>query len=375
MFANVSHNKKVLVTGHTGFKGTWLTSWLLKLGAKVCGVSDVIPTNPSMFVELGLADKIDHNFCDIRNLEQLKSIIHEFKPDFLFHLAAQPIVSVSYDDPLGTISTNVMGTANVLECLRVLKNDCTAIFITSDKCYENVEWEWGYKETDALGGRDIYSGSKGAAEVIFHSYQQSFFNGSNSHIKLATGRAGNVIGGGDWAKDRIVVDCMRSWSKGETVEIRSPSATRPWQHVLEPLSGYLTLGQQLSANPNLHGNSFNFGPKSEQNRTVLQLLADLSCSWDFKSPSDAYKVTGNIPFHEAGLLKLNCDKALFHLNWEANFNYAECVKFVSEWYYSFYKTKSNIFDLTMKQIEFYEMKATERKLVWTTEVNEKKCKV
>jgi CDP-glucose 4,6-dehydratase len=365
MFEGIYKDKTVLVTGHTGFKGTWLTSWLLKLGAKVCGVSDEIPTTPSMFVELGLADKIEHHFCDIRDLELLKRIIQGCKPDFVFHLAAQPIVSTSYEDPIGTITTNVIGTANVLECLRGLENNCTAIFITSDKCYENVEWEWGYKETDALGGRDIYSGSKGAAEVIFHAYQQSFFNNDNQHIKLATGRAGNVIGGGDWAKDRIVVDCMKSWSEGNNVEIRSPSATRPWQHVLEPLSGYLALGQQLHTNSELHGHSFNFGPKSEQNRTVLQLLADLSDYWDFKEASDAYEVTGNIPFHEAGLLKLNCDKALFHLNWEANFNYSECVQFVSEWYYSFYKTESNIYDLTMKQIEVYETKAGERELVWS----------
>ncbi len=364
MFSNVYQNRTVLITGHTGFKGTWLTSWLLKLGAKVVGISDVIPTAPSMFVELGLADKIEHHFCDIRDLEPLKKIIHECEPDFLFHLAAQPIVSLSYDDPLDTISTNVMGTANVLESLRTLKNECTAVFITSDKCYENVEWEWGYKETDAVGGRDIYSGSKGAAEVIFHAFQQSFFNSDNHHIKLATGRAGNVIGGGDWAKDRIVVDCMKNWSEGNTVEIRSPSATRPWQHVLEPLSGYLALGQQLYFNDKLHGHSFNFGPRSEQNRTVLELLENLSRYWDFEKVKDAYQVTDNIPFHEAGLLKLNCDKALFHLKWEANLDYKDCVKFVSEWYFSFYKKRNNMFDLTMDQITEYENIAIERQLTW-----------
>ncbi|MCP4325455.1 MAG: CDP-glucose 4,6-dehydratase [Alteromonadales bacterium] len=365
MFDNVYQNKKVLITGHTGFKGTWLTSWLLKLGADVCGVSDDIPTTPSMFLELGLDKKINHNLCDIRELAELKEIIHSYKPDFIFHLAAQAIVSTSYEDPIGTISTNVMGSANVLECLRTLDNSCTVIMITSDKCYENVEWEWGYKETDAVGGKDIYSGSKGAAEVIFHAYQQSFFNDNNKNIRMATGRAGNVIGGGDWAKDRIVVDCMQNWSEGETVEIRSPSATRPWQHVLEPLSGYLTLGQKLHGNYELNGESYNFGPKSEQNRTVLQLLEDLSEYWDFKKVSEAYNVTGNVPFHEAGLLKLNCDKALFHLKWEANLYYNECVKLVSEWYYAFYKKELDIYDLTMKQIEFYETKANERELVWS----------
>jgi len=364
MFSNIYYNKRVLVTGHTGFKGSWLTTWLIKLGAEVCGVSDEIPTEPSMFLELGLDKKINHNICDIRNLEALKSIITSYKPDFIFHLAAQAIVSTSYNDPIDTISTNVMGTANVLESLRALDNECTVVMITSDKCYENVEWEWGYKETDAVGGRDIYSGSKGAAEVIFHSYQQSFFNDKNKHIKLATGRAGNVIGGGDWAKDRIVVDCMKNWSEGATVEIRSPSATRPWQHVLEPLSGYLTLGQKLHSDYSLNGQSYNFGPKSEQNRTVLQLLEDLSQHWDFTNVTDAYRVTANIPFHEAGLLKLNCDKALFHLKWEANLYYSECVKFVSEWYYSFYKKDIDMLELTMAQIQGYEDSAVKRNLIW-----------
>lgn len=202
MFNNVYRDKTVLVTGHTGFKGSWLTTWLLKLGAKVIGISDQIPTSPSMFEELLLQEKVEHYFCDIRDLEKLRNIFECHKPDFVFHLAAQPIVSVSYGDPLGTITTNVIGTANVLECLRHFSHNCTAIIITSDKCYENVEWEWGYKETDPVGGRDIYSGSKGAAEIIFHAYQQSFFNENNSTVRLATGRAGNVIGGGDWAKDR-----------------------------------------------------------------------------------------------------------------------------------------------------------------------------
>lgn len=367
MFDNIYKDKTVLVTGHTGFKGTWLVSWLLTLGAKVVGVSDEIPTTPSMFEELKLESKIVHHFCDVRDLSNLKNIFQTSKPDFVFHLAAQPIVSISYSEPLGTISTNVMGTANVLECLRYLDNECTAIFITSDKCYENVEWEWGYKETDHVGGRDIYSGSKGAAEVIFHAYQQSFFNGKNNNIRLATGRAGNVIGGGDWAKDRIVVDCMENWADGKSVEIRSPEATRPWQHVLEPLSGYLTLGQKLSQNEKLHGESFNFGPKSEQNRTVIELLTDLSDAWSFSALNEAYQITDNIPFHEAGLLKLNCDKALFHMKWEANLYYKECVQFVSEWYYSYYKKNGDMLDITLNQISQYEKFAKERGLVWAVE--------
>lgn len=363
MFNNAYKGKKVLITGHTGFKGTWLTSWFLKLGADVCGLSNEIPSTPSMFVELGLEDKIEHHYCDVCDLEPLSKIFQGFKPDFVFHLAAQAIVSASYRDPISTIQTNVMGTANVLEALRRLERECVAVLITSDKCYENVEWEWGYKETDPLGGRDVYSGSKGAAEVVIHAYQQSFFK-SKSLVRMASARAGNVIGGGDWAKDRIVVDCMKHWADSTAVEIRSPSATRPWQHVLEPLSGYLTLGAQLLENFDLHGEAFNFGPKAEQNRTVLELLTDLSRTWGFDSDSDAYKITDNIPFHEAGLLKLNCDKALFHLKWEANLHYVECVEFVSQWYYSFYKEQQNMFDLTIKQIDDYERLAKQRQLVW-----------
>jgi CDP-glucose 4,6-dehydratase len=365
MFEQIYAGKRVLVTGHTGFKGSWLSTWLLKLGATVAGLSDCIPTEPSMFDQTGLAANISHHLGDVRDLAVVRKVIDEFQPDFLFHLAAQAIVSTSYSDPLGTISTNVIGTANVLEALRLSNPKCVAVMITSDKCYENVEWVWGYKETDHLGGRDIYSGSKGAAEVIIHSYVESFFRSPQNQVRVATGRAGNVIGGGDWARDRIVVDCMRGWSEGRPVEIRSPSATRPWQHVLEPLSGYLTLGAALAQDASLHGESFNFGPRAEQNRTVLDLLTDLSKSWHFKSLDDAYRVTANIPFHEAGLLKLNCDKALFHLKWEANLQYAELVDFVSDWYYQYYREAADMYALTQAQIGAYEERARQRGLVWT----------
>lgn len=364
MFGNVYCGKKVLVTGHTGFKGTWLTSWLLDLGADVCGISLDIPTKPSMFEELAIKEKIEHHFIDIRDLNAVQEVILNFKPDFLFHLAAQPIVSLSYSDPISTISTNVMGTANILEALRGLKNKCNAVIITSDKCYENVEWVWGYKETDHIGGRDIYSGSKGAAEVIFHAYQQSFFNDLAGNVRLATGRAGNVIGGGDWAADRIVADCMRAWSEGERVEIRCPDATRPWQHVLEPLSGYLSLGQRLESSVKHHGEQYNFGPKAEQNHTVKDLLGDLCKYWNFTEDSEAYAVTDNIPFHEAGLLKLNCDKALFKLNWEANLNYDQCIKFVSEWYYAYYQGDEGMMEYTLRQIREYQLIAKEKQLSW-----------
>jgi CDP-glucose 4,6-dehydratase len=365
MFSNVYKNKKVLVTGNTGFKGSWLTAWLIKLGANVVGISKDIPTEPSIFEELKLESKIKHYQEDIRDLSKMIEIISNEKPEFLFHLAAQPIVSTSYSDPIETISSNVIGTTNILEALKVSNHKCIAIIITSDKAYENVEQVWGYKEDDKMGGKDIYSGSKSAAELIIKSYYHSYFKNENCNVKLAIGRAGNVIGGGDWAKDRIVVDCMLSWSEGKAVEIRAPRATRPWQHVLEPLSGYLSLGAELFVNDSLHGEAFNFGPRSEQNHTVEELLIDLSKYWDFKDVDDAYEVTGNIPFHEAGLLKLNCDKALFFLKWQANLEYKDTIRFTSEWYYDFYKSKKNMLDKTIEQIYEYEKMAIKKGLKWT----------
>jgi len=366
MFANVYKGKKVLVTGHTGFKGTWLTTWLLELGASVCGISKDIPTTPSMFTELNLESKIEHYIEDVRNLSKIKEIIDDFNPDFIFHLAAQAIVSISYEEPLDTIFANVLGTANILEALRLANVACTAIIITSDKAYENVEQVWGYKENDKMGGKDIYSGSKGAAELIIKSYYHSFFKNIDSKIKLGIGRAGNVIGGGDWAKDRIVVDCMEAWSNKQSVEIRSPEATRPWQHVLEPLSGYLNLGQALHQNPFLHGEAFNFGPKAEQNHTVKNLLEDLSHYWHFSDAGDAFTVTDNVPFHEAGLLKLNCDKALSTMKWQANLAYKDTIRFTSEWYYNFYNNEGqNMLALTNEQIREYVSLAKEKEILWT----------
>ena len=365
MFNNIYKDKKVLVTGHTGFKGSWLTTWLIKLGADVVGISKDIPTNPSMFEELQLESKIKHYKKDIRDLSVIVEIISSEKPEFLFHLAAQPIVSTSYSNPIETISSNVMGTANILEALKISNHICSAVIITSDKAYENVEQVWGYKEDDKMGGKDIYSGSKGAAELIIKSYYHSFFKATKSNIKLVIARAGNVIGGGDWAKDRIVVDCMEAWSKKKSVEIRSPEATRPWQHVLEPLCGYLHLGAEVFMNDTLHGEAFNFGPRAEQNHTVKQLLEDLSQYWNFKSVDDAFSVTDNIPFHEAGLLKLNCDKALFFLQWQANLEYKDAIRFTSEWYYSFYNLNEDILDKTLEQISEYENMAKDKELAWT----------
>ncbi len=364
MFNNSYKDKRILITGHTGFKGSWLTAWLIKLGANVVGFSDRVPTEPSLFKSANLARHIDNRSGNICNLEELVNLINNVKPDFVFHLAAQSIVSVSYEFPINTITTNVLGTANMLEALRLLNHPCSVVIITSDKCYENTESFWGYKETDHLGGKDIYSGSKGAAEVIFHSYFHSFFQKDDCLVRVATGRAGNVIGGGDWAKDRIVVDCMKNWSENRCVEIRNPNATRPWQHVLEPLSGYLALGSDLSMSHESVGESFNFGPRSEQNRSVLELISDLSEAWHFKEPEHAYRVTGDTSFNEASLLKLNCDKALHLLKWQSNCDYIECINLVSEWYYNYYRLNTNIFKMTFNQIERYEAKATKKRLPW-----------
>lgn len=362
--ADTYSGRKVLVTGHTGFKGSWLCAWLLKLGAEVAGISRDVPTQPAMFDILGLSQHVEHNQVDIRDLAALRDIFTEVKPDFVFHLAAQSIVSVSYGDPVETVTTNAVGTMNVLESLRQLDHPCAAVLVTSDKCYDNVEWEWGYRESDVMGGKDVYSGSKGAAELIIKSYLHSFFNDVHP-VKLAVARAGNVIGGGDWARDRIVADCVRAWSFGEKVEIRSPNATRPWQHVLEPISGYLTLGGAVACGDALHGEAFNFGPRACQNRTVVELLKDLSRYWDFSSPGDSYRITDSIPFHEAGLLKLNCDKALFHLDWEPNLDYGETIRLSGEWYQAYYAESSDMYALTQDQIGEYEKLGVERDRVWS----------
>lgn len=362
-FDNRFAGRKVLVTGHTGFKGSWLTAWLLRLGAEVCGFSNGLPSEPCLF-DLGhMSREIRHEVGDIRDTARLSSIIQSFRPDYVFHLAAQAIVSLSYKDPLDTISTNVMGTGSVLQALRDVDWPCVATIITSDKCYENVEWPWGYRETDRLGGKDVYSASKGAAELIFHAYLHSFFREPKA-VRLATTRAGNVIGGGDWAADRIVADCIRSWTNGGVVEIRSPAATRPWQHVLEPLSGYLALAASMSHDADLHGESFNFGPRAEQNHTVVRLLQDLAVVWGFNDPTKSFAVVGNIPFHEAGLLKLSCDKALLRLKWEPNLSYEECVEMTGGWYRDVLKGKRDALQVTTEQIGRYESLAADRRRIW-----------
>jgi CDP-glucose 4,6-dehydratase len=280
----------------------------------------------------------------------------------VFHLAAQALVRRSYEDPLETWQTNVLGTLYVLEALRKLDKHCAAVIITSDKCYDNVEWVWGYRETDALGGPDPYSASKGAAELAIRSHIKSYFPQSTSKVRIASARAGNVIGGGDWAEHRIVPDCVKAWSSGKQVELRNPHSTRPWQHVLEPLSGYLALGVALSQQPELHGQPFNFGPQAQQSYSVLDLVKEMSRHWDEVRWKDVSG--GAVGPYESGLLKLNCDKALHFLQWYAVLDFESTVQMTTEWYRAYYQSKSQIVATTNAQIANYTKIAKAQGLVW-----------
>ncbi|MDH4262398.1 MAG: CDP-glucose 4,6-dehydratase [Spirochaetia bacterium] len=361
-FNNIYKNKKILVTGNTGFKGSWLTEWLLQLNAKVSGLSNGVPTNPSHFETANHKERIRYYEKDIRNLQDMITVLNDVKPDFIFHLAAQPLVRLSYENPVLTMETNIIGTMNVLEALRVTNIKCNAIMITSDKAYDNVEWVWGYRETDHLGGKDPYSASKGAAELIIKTYVESYFKKKDSNVRLAIGRAGNVIGGADWAVDRIVPDAIKAWSVNRTVEIRSPNSTRPWQHVLEPLSGYLLLGQKLAEDGNLNGEPFNFGPTSEQNHSVAELLIEMQKYWPQGEWIDMSHGANKV--HEANLLKLNCDKALHYLGWQPVMRFRETVEMTMQWYSSFYKNDLKIESVTASQIMKYEDIARERNICW-----------
>jgi len=352
-FSTVFQDKKVFITGHTGFKGSWLTQWLLQLGASVTGYALSPSYENSLFQLLDLGSKINNIEADIRDIDVLKSALIDFRPDFIFHLAAQAIVSTSYKHPLDTISTNVLGTANILEGLRHLHHPCCTVLITSDKAYFNSEWVWGYRETDRLGGKDIYSGSKGAAELVIESYFSSFFSADKCIHKIATARAGNVIGGGDWAEDRLIPDIYRNWSNHTPVLIRSPSSTRPWQHVLEPLSGYLSLASSLYSSSKLHGQAFNFGPSFSENKTVIDVINSLFDRHSSLTSFSPYEIIDTVPFSESSLLKLNCDKALSCLSWQAKLSYDETIKYVSEWYESYLYDVASVSKITINQISEY----------------------
>jgi len=331
MNLDVYKGKRVFVTGHTGFKGSWLCEMLLMAGAEVYGYALKPPTKPALFNQLKLAKRIkSHVIGDVRDLKALTKAVKAAKPDFVFHLAAQPLVRLSYKEPVRTFETNVMGTVNVLEALRQLKTECNAVFVTTDKCYENKETTRPYREDDPMGGYDPYSCSKGCDELAIASYRRSFFNGSESPVWLASARAGNVIGGGDWALDRIVPDCMRALDRGEKIAVRNKTSTRPWQHVLEPLAGYLTLGAALAARQNYEGvaGGFNFGPDPKANRTVKDLVVEIlkhrKGAWVDKSDPKAV--------HEAGLLNLDIRKARKVLGWKPRWNFEETIEKTVEWY-------------------------------------------
>ena len=354
--------KKVLVTGHTGFKGSWLVAWLKSLEANIVGIALDPPTSPSHFDAANLKDGIESIILDIRDSEAVKEVVMKTQPDFVFHLAAQALVRNSYEEPLTTWNTNLNGTLNILDALRKLKKKCIAVLITSDKCYDNVEWVWGYRETDRLGGEDPYSASKGAAELAIRSYIKSFFPKDSSLIRIGSARAGNVIGGGDWAENRIIPDCIKAWSKGELVDLRNPNATRPWQHVLEPLSGYLTQAMALKDKSELHGESFNFGPFSIQDNSVVDLVSNMSKYWDQVKWRDV-SLEDSGPY-EAGLLKLNCDKALHLMGWYGNMNFEQTLQTTVEWYRSFYKNPENSNKQTIDQIQNYMMQAKDKGIDW-----------
>ena len=344
-------NKKILITGHNGFKGSWLTIWLSLLGAKVVGISlkDTNKNNHFNLVKKHLSVK--SYYFDIRYKNKLQNVVIKEKPDYIFHLAAQSIVYRSVLDPKFNWETNVIGLLNLLDSISKLKK-CYGIIITSDKCYKNIEQKKGYKETDVLGGIDPYSASKASAEILFNSYYQTFF-AKNQNIRLCTARAGNVIGGGDWSSHRLIPDCMKMWLNNKIPIIRNPNSTRPWQHVLEALSGYLVLAFELTKNEKLSGNSFNFSSDKIKNITVLDFLNKIKKKW----PSTKWKIKKTNKFYESSLLQLNNSKAKKILNWRAKLNINETIDFVVEWYKNFNSNKGNIFNISQKQIlEFMEKK-------------------
>ncbi|MDR2830754.1 MAG: CDP-glucose 4,6-dehydratase [Methanobrevibacter sp.] len=358
---NFFKNKKVLITGHTGFKGSWLVSCLLNMGAEITGFSNGIPTNPSMFRVLSLGSEIDHVIGDIRDFSILNDLINKVKPEIVIHLAAQPLVRQSYLEPVETYQTNVMGTVNLLEAIRNYSqtnpNKLAVLNVTSDKCYENKEINYSYKESDPLGGYDPYSSSKACSEIVTSAYRRSFFNGEN--VSIATARAGNVIGGGDWSKDRLVVDCINALVDNRKIVLRNPEALRPWQHVLEAVHGYLTLIYHMVENnlSNIDFNSsWNFGPYDFSVCSVESLVKMVIETWG----GGSYKIESKDDFHEAILLQLDISKALKYLNWKPVLTLEESVDFTVDWYKNFYNG-NEMLNFTIEQISKYFNKCPDKK--------------
>ena len=347
---NIWGNKKILITGHTGFKGSWLCLWLKRLSANVNGLSLPQPvSSPNLYDTLKLIQSVndyrgnitDFNFC----LETIKVI----KPDIIFHLAAQPLVRESYTDPLNTYNTNVIGTANVLEAARTCESIKTIVVITTDKCYENIEQDYAYVETDSLGGHDPYSSSKACAEHVASSYYRSFFKGKG--VGLATARAGNVIGGGDWSVDRLIPDAVKAWSKNEKLIIRYPQATRPWQHVLDPLFGYLTMAEHLWNNPSEFSGAWNFGPDQKSVKTVRDTIELSVQAWNNNAEWESSNE--NHPY-EANLLQLESKKAQKLLGWKPRMDFEKSVRETIRWYKEYYSSKQDMLELSLNQILEYE---------------------
>lgn len=360
-FREIYRNRRVLITGHTGFKGSWLSLWLAELEAKVIGYSLEPPTEPNLFEAINLKDKITHIIGDVRDEKHLIAIFEKYQPEFVFHMAAQPLVRLSYKDPKLTYETNVIGTVNVLEAVRKTESIRVCNIVTSDKCYENREWVYGYRETDAIGGYDPYSSSKGCAELVTSAYMRSFFNlegyGKNHNVALSSVRAGNVIGGGDWGEDRIIPDCVRALSQKNEIVVRNPQATRPWQYVLEPLSGYLLLGALMYEGGTKYSSAWNFGPNDESIITVEELVK-LVIKY---GNSGSYTTdTSNQP-HEAGILKLDASKARALLGWTQIYDVYKAVEKTINWYKNFYKCmrKEELYEFTVKEILEYVNRMSE----------------
>lgn len=363
MFLDYFQGRRVLVTGHTGFKGSWLSLWLNKLGAEVTGLSIDIPTVPALFDLAGVESLIHHRVGDIRDPQAVDAALEASDAEIVFHLAAQPLVRLSYEEPVDTLSVNVIGTAQVLEAVRRRGKPCSVIVITSDKCYANNGQIWGYREIDPMGGHDPYSMSKGAAELVVDSWRNSYFAAPDSKIRLASVRAGNVIGGGDWAKDRLLTDCIAALTSQQPIEIRNPLATRPWQHVLEPLSGYLWLAARLttSEDPQAFAQGWNFGPYIDGVRPVRDLVDfALQCwgggSWQMTKDADQP--------HEAFALALNCDKAHQHLKWRPAWDFEASVGETIAWYREWANGADDIRGLTLGQIAAYESAAQQAAIAW-----------
>jgi CDP-glucose 4,6-dehydratase len=345
-------NKKVFITGHTGFKGSWLSLWLQDLGTELCGYALAPNTEPNLFELAQVANNMQSVIADIRNLEQLKQSILAFQPDIILHLAAQPLVRYSYEHPVETYETNVMGTVNILEAASASDSVKVVLNITTDKCYENKEWIWGYRENEPMGGHDPYSNSKACSELITSSYRHSFYQSAGK--ALASARAGNVIGGGDWSADRLIPDIITSIMAEKEIQIRYPNAIRPWQHVLEPLSGYLLLAEKCWDNPKTYSEAWNFGPQTQEALPVSEIVEQMLVQWGSKI---GWKdISGNSP-HEATYLKLDITKANERLNWQPKLNLKQALSLTTEWYKA-WRAGQDMNRITLEQIKHYQQRET-----------------